>query len=674
MRRLSFGQATAAIGFAVTFVVMVSGASCGANNSGELNDDASNGGSSSGSNGGDDGSAGCTFCTGSSGGSSDAGFKGGGDAGSVGNAPPMQNSLVSLTNAPNGVASSQVTALEAASPNSGSGMKMLYPYDQTVFPGGIGAPTLQWSQSGTPDSVYIHLSSSLFDYKGFFPGASPTNVALPQTPWLTAWSQSKGKSDPLTVEVATSTGGTVASVTTHWIFAKGSLAGDVYYNTYGSQLLPGKPTTGNGAVMRIAEGATAPSVFLYTTGASPFGPCINCHSLSSNGSYIVAQQHFYPGGLQTPGSMSWDLVTNTAPSNSNYLANNAMDDWGFGAMYPDGTFLMTAAEPQNSATGPMANGAFPAAQGNNPGMIGPTTNTFYNTLDGGSTPVTGLDTQYAMMPTFSSDGTMLVYNDSTGADSGLSPGGRIGIANFNASTKTFSNAKVVYTTSTMYPGWPWFTPDNKNIIFALGTGWNYATEVPPGDLTIWNSYLYILDVASGTAHRLDEAAGFDSSGTEYLPFVGRDEDYDFYPTINPIAAGGYFWVYFTSRRTYGNVYNGAVGTSGAKAIWVTAIDIAPAAGTDPSHPAFFLPGQEVGSGNIRAFPVLKPCSGNGATCESGLDCCGGSCTVANPDAGTGMCGVPAGCAMTNDKCSSSVPCCDHSLACLGGYCSQPAPQ
>jgi hypothetical protein len=122
------------------------------------------------------------------------------------------------------------------------------------------------------------------------------------------------------------------------------------------------------------------------------------------------------------------------------------------------------------------------------------------------------------------------------------------------------------------------------------------------------------------------------------------------------------------------VYNGAVGTSGAKAIWVTAIDIAPAAGTDPSHPAFFLPGQEVGSGNIRAFPVLKPCSGNGATCESGLDCCGGSCTVANPDAGTGMCGVPAGCAMTNDKCSSSVPCCDHSLACLGGYCSQPAPQ
>jgi hypothetical protein len=566
-----------------------------------------------------------------------------------------------------------VKALQGAAASSGS-MKMLYPYSQTVFPGGIPAPVLQWSQTGTPDGVYAHFTSQLFDYSVCFAGASPTNFTMATTPWLTAWSQSKGKTDPLTVEIATSTGGTIASVTTQWIFAKGSLAGDIYYNTYGSKLLPGMPVTGNGAVMRIAQGATAPTVFLYTTGASPTGPCINCHSLSSNGSYIVAQQHLYPGGLTSPGSMSWDLVTNTAPSNSNYLANTTADDWGFSAMYPDGTFLMTAGEPQNSSTGPMANGLFPAAQGNNPGMLGPKVNTFYNTIDGGSSPVTGLDTQYAMMPTFSTDGTKLVYNDSTGADSGLSPGGRIGVADFDSSTKTFSNPHVLYTTSTMYPGWPWFTPDNKNVIFALGTGWNYATEVPPGDTTLWNSYLYIIDAASGTAHRLDEAAGFNSSGTEYLPFPGRDEDYDFYPTINPVSSGGYFWVYFTSRRSYGNVYPGSSeGDTGTKAIWVTAIDIAPAAGTDPSHPAFYLPGQEVGSGNIRAFPVLAPCHGNGATCESGLDCCGGSCVMAT-EGGAGMCGVPAGCAADMGRCSSTIPCCDHSEACIGGYCAQPISQ
>ncbi len=46
------------------------------------------------------------------------------------------------------------------------------------------------------------------------------------------------------------------------------------------------------------------------------------------------------------------------------------------------------------------------------------------------------------------------------------------------------------------------------------------------------------------------------------------------------------------------------------------------------------PGQELGSGNIRAFAVLAPCKANGSDCETGLDCCGGSCTM-------GKCGMPS---------------------------------
>jgi hypothetical protein len=33
----------------------------------------------------------------------------------------------------------------------------------------------------------------------------------------------------------------------------------------------------------------------------------------------------------------------------------------------------------------------------------------------------------------------------------------------------------------------------------------------------------------------------------------RDQDLNYYPTVSPVAAGGYFWAFFTSRRTYGNV-------------------------------------------------------------------------------------------------------------------------
>ena len=158
-----------------------------------------------------------------------------------------------------------------------------------------------------------------------------------------------------------------------------------------------------------------------------------------------------------------------------------------------------------------------------------------------------------------------------------------------------------------------------------------------------------------------------ADGNIYLPKGSGDESLDFYPTVNPISSGGYFWVYFTSRRAYGNLYDKGADDVGSKSIWVSAIDINAAAGTDPSHPAFYLPGQELGSGNIRAFAVLAPCKGDGSGCESGLDCCGGSCSK-------GKCGVPQGCSATGDKCTPSVPCCSSSDLCIGGFCGAAPPK
>ncbi|MGH7271281.1 MAG: hypothetical protein ACREJ3_12710, partial [Polyangiaceae bacterium] len=87
------------------------------------------------------------------------------------------------------------------------------------------------------------------------------------------------------------------------------------------------------------------------------------------------------------------------------------------------------------------------------------------------------------------------------------------------------------------------------------------------------------------------------------------------------------------------------------------------------HPAFYLPGQEVGSGNLRAFPVLAQCSGDGTGCESGVDCCGGYCTA-------GKCGVPVGkkCSADQDKCTQSSDCCIMTESCIGGSCSYTQPQ
>jgi hypothetical protein len=630
-------------------------------------------------NGGGDGGAGddATTCTGfgcptgDDASTSSSGGTGGssGFLGDDGGLPivSMTNGPVNHNKCPGGLSSSQSTALMKGGSGSAA-LKWLYPYDGTVFPGGISAPILQWSQSGTPDGIYVHLHSMLYDYQGCFKGTNPGRLALDQVEWATAYAQSKGISDPVTVELSTVTGGTVTGpIKESWTFAKGSLKGSIYYNTYNSTI-----AGNNGAVMVLAAGATQPTALLNIPGVVPTGPCISCHSLSADGSMLAAQKHFYPGGLTTPGSMSFNLLKGVGMSmNPTPLASDMTDDWGFSAVYPDGSLLLSAGELASSTS---VTAVFPVANTNNPGMIGPVNAMMFDTTSGSKITFTGLGDAAAMMPMFSPDGKKVVYNDIS------NDGGHALVTqDFDKTTHTFSNTKVIYKDANNYPGWPFFTPDGLSVVFVMGPSSNFAS-IPPASFSsigpvqasatdVTTSDLYIVSLATpGTAQALDQANGI-KNGTSYLPFGARDQHLSFYPTVMPVSAGGYFWVFFTSRRQFGNLMvdatnNNAVPDpifhSETKKIWAAAISIG--ATGDPSHPAFEFPGQELTSGNIRAFAVLSPCKGDGATCESGVDCCGGSCT-------TGMkCGVPMTCAMDGDKCTDAIPCCDTSEQCFGGYC------
>ena len=194
------------------------------------------------------------------------------------------------------------------------------------------------------------------------------------------------------------------------------------------------------------------------------------------------------------------------------------------------------------------------------------------------------------------------------------------------------------TTPPGSPGWPFYLPEvvidvdeleqqpGKQLVFALGQQADFVTQEAPVAVNPHASNLWWLDVDSGTAAPLTRAGGKDASGAITLPYGERDANKDYLPTVSPVPAGGYFWLFFTSRRNYGNLFIADEMTAEAKKIWVTAIDINPAPGTDPSHPAFYLPAQELESGNIRAFAALEPCRENGTECETGIDCCCGFCT------------------------------------------------
>ena len=58
----------------------------------------------------------------------------------------------------------------------------------------------------------------------------------------------------------------------------------------------------------------------------------------------------------------------------------------------------------------------------------------------------------------------------------------------------------------------------------------------------------MLDIESGTSSMLAKAMGYATeqdaqAGTSYLPFATDERDMNYYPTVSPVAAGGYFWVF-----------------------------------------------------------------------------------------------------------------------------------
>jgi len=242
------------------------------------------------------------------------------------------------------------------------------------------------------------------------------------------------------------------------------------------------------------------------------------------------------------------------------------------------------------------------------------------------------------------------------------------LMDFDPQTQKASNLRTVYTSPDGYIGWPFILPDNRGIVFTVtqrtdfgGAGWG----IVPG-IAAPRSDVMFLDLQSGDAHILAKAMGYRTledaaSETTYLPFGAEELHGAYYPTVSPIAAGGYFWVFFDSVRHYGS-------QGLHRQIWGTAIEIPKTEEfnsyqPDPSNPMFYLEGQDLLGANHRAFTVLDPCKADGESCESGTDCCGGFCTA-------GICGIDAPrCSEEGEACETSDDCCDPAYQCLNGFCS-----
>lgn len=541
----------------------------------------------------------------------------------------------------------------------GNGMRWLYPYEFTVFPRGLVGPLFMWEGGPTAQAVLVRIRSQFMDFEACMQPTGPGQLAMPQQIWDIAGTQSRGKIDPATIEFVIAGGGQAVKLPPRQItFALASLNSAIYYNTYGSAIAQAANVVG-GVVMRIRPRATQAELFL--TAQNTGSHCIGCHAVSADGSRIVAEEHLQPG-LAEGSSAAFALSAMTQARPAPQAVQTPLRRAGFSALYPDGSIYLTSARTQ----------AGPIGTNHVSGTFGPEASLLFDANTGNTINSPGLPGN-AMMPMFAVDGAMVAFVDAMN-------GHTISVMDFSRGNNSFSNKVDVHSNNSLYLSWPFFLPNvdlgadtefqdaaGRRLVFAGGGSGDHVTQtvtlLPPFIPQPHPSDLFWVDVASRTVAPLGRAGGM-SGGTNFLPDPASAH-LDYMPTVSPVAAGGYFWVFFSSRRSYGNVFPTRPTEDIGKKIWVAAIDINTPPGTDPSHPAFFLPGQELESGNVRAFAALEPCRNDGASCETGIDCCSGFCI-------DHVCGVPPvdRCSEEAEACTTGADCCEGKfLSCIGGFCS-----
>lgn len=605
--------------------------------------------------------------------------------------------------------------------------KVLFPYNNTVFPGGLISPPIMWE--GAADAAYVRLrfqSQNNLDFQFAAAASNPGELRIPQAHWSEITRRTQG--NPLLVTLSTKSGNTISTCQLTWRLAQGNMNGALYYNTYNY------PQAGGvGAVLRLTLGASAPQLFLNDNGVAPTGPCISCHSVSATGSVLAASLHNYTpfldlGGILGVGAEPFQSFAVPVTAALQPTNRTRVGDATFGALTPDGALLLQMGNPQCTAG---AN-TFPRAPKNFFLVQGPTAAGLLDTRTGQSVQATGLEANnYMWMPQFSPDGKHVVFNHAKPDGMGGTDRRELAMMDFDQATRRFSNLRVIASrqgvapslpyapnsgtgvaplsvgaqgctdalqgddslghiangscTGPCYPAWPFFTPDGRGVIYSLISEPDFAVAFPgrdtPSKSELW--YVNVDNPQRPVQFRMDAAN---------KALDGEDMLNNYYPTVLPVQVGGYYWMFWTSMRKWGHrkiepganavvdqlLSGEAAAQAVKKRIWVAAVrasstteELSEGINKDPSFPGFYLEGQSE-TGNTRAFAALNPCRATGKECQSGLDCCTGFCDV-KAGADKGMCVTEVTCAKTNERCKTDKDCCPPAMgetanSCLGGYC------
>ncbi len=486
---------------------------------------------------------------------------------------------------------------------------LVYPDDGVVMPVNMAAPLLQWN-GGTGNSLWrVEMKTPLATATGYTTGRDflPTDDE-----WRVVAEAAAG--GEMTVAVS----GTDAADPSKTFFvsapvririAKASFSGLIYYWALSQ-----------GRIVRIGNDYKMVDFWQPLVPGTTNRACVACHALSADGLKMT---------FTFDGGGDWSGIVDVRTPEPNLVGRNVFKS-SFSTFHPNGKTMVGNTSRQlfsfNATTGAQVGGA---VAGGVPG-----------------TP------PYASMPKFSNDGKILAYarytdnnweidytaSDLMFADVTVDASGLPSFSNHRQFIAGAANALRAIS-------YPTFTSDGKYLAYQRGEHSRSGFDEPTIN-KLYRGQIYLTPLSAAAEIHLARLGPGD------LAYV---------PSFSPFADGGYYWLVMMSRRNYGNVLRATAGQPPTykRQIWVAAVDQNIQPGQDPSHPPFWLTGQDTSTSNMTAYWAPGVCKNKAADgpCRADIDCCTGF--VCRPDgSGKSYCTpVDQACKLGGQSCTDSSQCC-----------------
>ena len=420
-----------------------------------------------------------------------------------------------------------------ATPRDGCGPTMLYPKPLTVIPRNMVGLSFMWERGGF-DAFEVTIQGGALRVRWYTGG----DLVTPEgDPWTRLLAAAVGRNLEVTISGLRGDERCDA-LPLNVVVDQAPLQGAVYYWS-----------TGDAGIMRLPAGDLAAEPFLTPATAPEIG-CPACHALSRDGNHIAFTRTTFPPF----GDLAISPIG--TPRNLNY------DPMGIAGYFP--SFSPDAER----------------IAGGNAGNISIRDTTTGMLLEDLPMPMGSV----ANSPDWSWQGTRMVA--------------AVGPANVNILPDVGMNLSSIYQwVDQGENAGGWAMPE---VIAQTpeGTTYDRPSFAPTGQFVAFERKGGDMGDGMGDASAALMIIHEDGQISDLVRANQGQRLGNSWPKWAPASNQGRLWMAFSSLRDYGHqLGNEPVGEDSRPQIWVTGIDPNAAPGTDPSSPAFWLPGQSLGSGN-----------------------------------------------------------------------------